>query len=140
MSAPTSAMTSAASWLMASPGRVPAEYTSTRVPVAWAWWRIRAAAIWDLPPFLTQTNNTLGTGCGVVMSLGACFCWGRGGAERGHRGVLRVEFGTSPQGHIDETDQHGHLNQWSHDSGQGPARGDPAGSDGRSVGVCKGVT
>src|SRR5690625_2424667 len=97
MSAPTSAMTSAASWLMASPGRVPAEYTSTRVPVAWAWWRIRAAAIWDLPPFLTQTNNTLGTGCGVVMSLGSCVDWGGiglRGLEGGHRRVIREELGT----------------------------------------------
>src|SRR5699024_11607950 len=67
MSAPSSAMTLADTWLMASPGWVPAEYTSTLTLVSWAWWRIKAAAIWDLPPFFTQTNNTLGVVVGVVM-------------------------------------------------------------------------
>ena len=43
--------------LMAVPGLVPAEYTRTVSP---AIWRISPAAIWDLPPFLTQTNSTDG--------------------------------------------------------------------------------
>ena len=41
------------------PGFVPAEYTCTVSPAILL---ISPAAIWDLPPFLTQTNSTDGVG------------------------------------------------------------------------------
>src|SRR5699024_12245274 len=107
---------------MLAPGWVPAEWTSTRVPVAWAWCRIKAAAIWDLPTFLTPTNNTLGTVCGVVMSLGSCVDWGGiglRGMEGGHRRVIGGELGSSPQSHIDQPNQHGDLTEGSHPHRQG---------------------
>src|SRR5882757_928104 len=42
---------------MAAPGCVPAEYTCTVSPAVW---RIRPAAICDLPAFFTHTNSTEG--------------------------------------------------------------------------------
>src|SRR5699024_1539429 len=134
MSAPTSAMTSAASWLRVSPGWVPAEWTSTLVPAWAAWWRIKAAAVCALPPFLTQANNTLGTVCPVVMNLGSCLCWGRGGAEGGHGRLARAGLGAQPEGDIDAAYQHGHCNEWSDDAGQGLAGGDAEGADGHGDG------
>jgi len=43
--------------LIADTGSVPADST---VAVSPAILRMRPAAIWDLPPFFTQTNNTDG--------------------------------------------------------------------------------
>src|SRR5690606_5496729 len=81
MSAPTSAI-AAADWaFMAAPGRVPAEWTWT-VPAAW--WRMRAAAIWDLPPFFTHTNRTVG---GFVLILGFSFDGVSGWGRWRHRGT-----------------------------------------------------
>ena len=62
MSTPTSASDSADRSLIAVPGFVPAECTSTVSP---AILRISPAAIWDLPPFLTQTNSTDGVRIGL---------------------------------------------------------------------------
>ena len=68
MSTPTSSRVPTDRALTTSPGLVPAEYTSTWSPAAL---RMRPAAIWDLPPFLTHTNSTEGllievpfAGCG----------------------------------------------------------------------------
>jgi hypothetical protein len=76
MSAPTSAMTSADRALILVPGLVPAEWTST-APAAWC--SMRAAAIWDLPPFLAHTNRTEG----VVLVIGAPGSGRAGGAGSG---------------------------------------------------------
>lgn len=43
--------------LMATPGLVPADVTEILGPASS---RMSPAAIWDLPPFLTQTNSTAG--------------------------------------------------------------------------------
>ena len=64
MSTPTSRSVSADSSLIADPGLVPAESTVTVSP---AILRMRPAAIWDLPPFLTQTNSTEGLAVSVMV-------------------------------------------------------------------------
>ena len=53
--------------MTALPGLVPAECTSTALPAVL---RIRPAAIWDLPPFFTHTNNTLGVTDSVSVVIG----------------------------------------------------------------------
>ena len=55
--APTSSTLAREAALRSEPGLVPAEWTVTASPASC---RARAAAIWDLPPFLTQTNRTEG--------------------------------------------------------------------------------
>src|SRR5699024_8194164 len=88
ISAPSSATESAARALTAAPGRVPAEWTSTRSP---ACSRISAAAIWDLPPFLTQTKRTLGV-LGLLVMIGLQWRNGWAGSDRRGRvgGPARV--------------------------------------------------
>src|SRR5690625_6146936 len=74
------------------PGLVPAEWTSIASP---ARCRSSAAAIWDLPPFLTQTKRALGLGAGAVVMVGLPeFCgrgrWGRSGRAAGQIGRAHV--------------------------------------------------
>ncbi len=57
MSTPTSVNDATDGLFSLVPGYVPTDRTCTLSP---AWWRSRPAAICDLPPFLTHTNNTCG--------------------------------------------------------------------------------
>src|ERR1019366_5639697 len=57
MSMPTSAIAATAEGFTWSPGRLPAERTSTCPPLRLV---RKPAAIWDRPALCTHTNNTLG--------------------------------------------------------------------------------
>ena len=65
MSTPTSRRTTADSPLIVDPRFVPAESTVTVSP---AIFRMRPAANWDVPPFLTHTNSTDGV-VGFAMAI-----------------------------------------------------------------------
>src|ERR1700742_1749188 len=101
-SRPSSSIAATTAGLMVSAGADPAERTVTRPA---AWWSSRAAAICERPALWTHTNSTSGRSDTRTP-------WFLGGEES-----------ASPQGRVDQGDQHGHLDQRADHAGEGLSAG-----------------
>src|SRR5699024_566689 len=84
---------------------------------------MRAAAIWDLPPFFTHTNRTAGRSV-VIVRGSSCGVIGWDG------GVAGEQTAPHHDGDVDEGDEDGDLAQRADDAGEGLTRGDAEGPDG----------